>query len=128
MTIEDELQDYKNTCDFLIKSSCEDQREIVILKEALQEVLAVLQDCIGDLEYEESDGWMSGQVCVDCCKCLLGRGLPDRLYPTPPETSMRTPLSFIDAITGQIRLLTSLHVAARVQRKFSGSCINTLLL
>lgn len=71
MTIEEELQDYKNTCDFLIKSSCEDQREIVMLKEAIKEVLAVLQDCIGDLEYDESDGWMSGQVYVDCYKDAL---------------------------------------------------------
>lgn len=71
MTIEEELQDYKNTCDFLIKSSCEDQKEIVILKEALKEVLIVLQDCISDLEHEESDGWMSGLVHVDCYKDAL---------------------------------------------------------
>lgn len=66
MTIEEELQDYKNTCDFLIKSSCEDQKEIVILKEALIEAISVLKDCISDLEYEESDGWMSGYVHIDC--------------------------------------------------------------
>ena len=71
MTIEDELQDYKNTCDFLIKSSCEDQKEIVILKEALKEVLIVLQDCISDLEHEELDGWMSGLVHIDCYKDAL---------------------------------------------------------
>lgn len=71
MTVEEELQDYKNTCDFLIKSSCEDQREIVMLKEAIKEVLGALQDCISDLEYEESDGWMSGQVHIDCYKDAL---------------------------------------------------------
>ena len=71
MTIEDELQDYKNTCDFLIKSSCEDQREIVMFKEAIKEVLSALQDCISDLEYEESDGWMSGQVSAECYKDAL---------------------------------------------------------
>ncbi len=35
MTLEEELQYYKDTCDFLIKSSCKDQQEIVVLEEAL---------------------------------------------------------------------------------------------
>ena len=71
MTIEEELQYYKDTCNFLVKYGCKDQQEIVMLKEAIKEVLGALQDCIGDLEYEESDGWMSGQVHVDSYKDAL---------------------------------------------------------
>lgn len=70
-TLEEELQDYKNTCDFLIKSSCEDVQRLVYLEDAVQEILKVLKDCIGDLEYTESDGWMSGQVHADCYKDAL---------------------------------------------------------
>lgn len=68
MTLEEELQDYKNTCDFLIKSSCEDQKEIVTLKDALREAISVLKDCISDLEYKEPDGRMSEKVHADFYK------------------------------------------------------------
>ena len=40
-------------------------------KIALREVLDTLKDCISDLEYEESDGWMSGQVYADYYKKAL---------------------------------------------------------
>lgn len=70
-TLEEELQDYKNTCEFLINQSCEDVKQLVYLEDAVQEILKALKDCIGDLEYTESDGWMSGQVHANSYKDAL---------------------------------------------------------
>ena len=53
--LENELTDYKNCHDELVKHTCNQISEIVALKDALS-------SCISDLEHEEDDGWMSGQV------------------------------------------------------------------
>ena len=71
MTLEEELQDYKKTCDFLMKQSNLDMQKILYLEDAAKEILVALKDCIGDLEYTESDGYMSGQVYSEYYKDAL---------------------------------------------------------
>lgn len=53
--LENELVDYKDCHDDLVKLTCKQIGEIVALKDALS-------SCISDVEHEEDDGWMSGQV------------------------------------------------------------------
>lgn len=64
-----ELADFKSICDFLIKSSCEDQSEIVKLKDQRDELLAVLEEAEYALDYAADMTKPEGLSGCDCPIC-----------------------------------------------------------